>query len=142
MSQHNMSSILPAWDAICSALGFSIGINEKLDSVTTEPVRLHLKALSPEFPELSISLAPVHLCVNGQLSLFLLGPSLGLLVSCDMTTKVVSVSIFDALAQRIHPNNIKSLFPTNLSLYQIYDKLKATKAMYLRGTVWSPLSLS
>lgn len=140
MNHQNKQAVLSCLDIICTALGVSIALSNNLELASHEYIRLYLKHNDPEIPQFGLCLRPELLCVNGQVTLVLLGESeFCLLLSCDLTTRVLTALVVDAKESGLSSHNIKSKLPTTLSLYQIYDKVKVVSALYLNGSVWSPL---
>ena len=140
MSQTGKQSALACWDILCTALGVSLSLSNDLDLTSHDYIRLYLKHEDPEIPQFGLCLRPEVVCINGQMSLVLLGESdLCLVVSCDLTTKVLTVLIVQGRESGLFSHNVKSKLPKNLSLYQIYDKVKVVSAIYLKGSDWTPL---
>lgn len=140
MSNNGKQSVLACWDIICTALGVSMALSSDLALASHDYIRLYLKHTDPEIPQFGIHLRPEVICNNRQLSLVLLGEAdLGMVVSCDLTTKVLTVLLINAKESGLASHNIKSKLPANLSLYQLYDAVRVVSALYLKGSVWTPL---
>lgn len=130
------------WNLICTALGINLLLDSNHRLVSKGVLRVQITTPHSSLPSLFLALHPVQVCVNGQLSLIMLGSgSFGLVVSCDLTTRVLTALVFNATDSKLNQYNVQSCLPSRLSLFQLYDNLRVVTAMYLKGTQWEPLAL-